>query len=179
MNRLKKHIILIGFKHVGKSTVGMALAEKLQLPFIDLDQQIEKNYQDQSQQKLSCREIFNRDGESFFRECETQVLRQIIDHPTMIVALGGGTPLREENQRLIKPHWLIHITVSPQTAYARIMAHGKPAFFPAKQDPLEFFQQLWLQREKIYADLANFTVDNTQNVTQTLSIILKNLEKNR
>ena len=172
-----KHIILIGFKHVGKSTVGRALAKKLQWPFIDLDRQIEQNFRRQSQQALSCREIFKQRGELFFRNYETQTLMEVLTLPTAVIALGGGAPLREDNQALLKSHWLIHLTASPSIVYERVMARGKPAFFPEDTDPVDFFQHLWNQRQPIYAKLADLTVDNTQSIAHTVDLILEELEK--
>lgn len=175
----KSCIILLGFKNVGKSTVGKKLAEKLRRPFIDLDEEIEQTYQSQAQQHLSCREILIRHGEFFFREVEAQALRKVMNKPTAVIALGGGTPLREENQLLLKPHWLVHITAAPNIVYQRMMAHGKPAFFPMEQNTEDFFQRLWSQRETVYAGLADLTVDNTESVEQTVAVILKSLEKTR
>lgn len=171
-----KHIILLGFKHTGKSTVGRLLAERLQCPFIDLDQQIEQNYQKASP-PLKTREIFKQHGEEFFRDCETQALRQVIHSPCAVIALGGGAPLREENQKLIKSHWLVHLTADPEVVYTRIMAHGKPAYFPEDKDPREFFQGLWNRNQSIYAGLANFSVDNTHSAQQAVTLILKTIGK--
>lgn len=172
-----QHIILLGFKHAGKSTVGKALAAKLRWQFFDLDHQIEKNYHQQFSQSLSCREIFHQHGEIFFRDYETRALRQTVNLPAAIIALGGGTPLREENQQLIKPYWLVHITAAPAVVFKRLMTHGKPAFFPAEEDPTEFFQRLWAQRNLVYTQLAHFTVDNSHSVDQTVTRIYKEWEK--
>lgn len=176
MTEKQKHIILLGFKNVGKSTVGKLLAEKLQWPFIDLDQRIEQNYKNQRQQSCSCREIYQQHGEQFFSVCETQALREVIDGPKAVIALGGGAPLKEENKALIKFHWLVYITATPAVVYERILSKGKPAYFPSEEDPAEFFQRLWHQREKIYENLSNLTVDNTDDVKKTVEEILKNWE---
>ncbi len=174
---LKKHIILIGFKNVGKSTVGKALAEKLSVEFVDLDQLIELNYKNEQQQALSCREIFNLHGEKFFRERENGALRQVLEFPPGVIALGGGTPIPEENQILIKFHWIIHLTAEKELVFQRMMNLGRPAFFPENQDPAEFFQKLWEQRTIIYDKLANITVDNTFSVVETVANIIEKMEK--
>ena len=163
-----EHIILLGFQHVGKSTVGKLLAAKLQRPFIDLDAQIEQNYQNQirTQQRRSCREIYQQHGDVFFRDCETSALRQVIEMPAAVIALGGGAPIRATNQELIKPHRLVHLAAAPAVIYARIMANGKPAYFPADQDPEIFFEHLWQHHGTIYTGLADLTIDNTDNPDQ-------------
>lgn len=171
------HIILLGFKHVGKSTVGKHLGKRMQMPFIDLDDRIKENYHRQQGEALSCREIFHRHGENFFRDYETEALREVLQQSPAVIALGGGTPLRPENQNLLKSHLLVYLTAEPQVIYKRMIARGVPAFFPKEQDPQQFFQQLWSQREKVYAKLANITVDNTHAVAQTVALILRSLEK--
>ncbi len=149
----------------------------MQMPFIDLDDRIKENYHRQQGEALSCREIFHQYGETFFRDYETEALREVLQESPAVIALGGGAPLRPENQNLLKSHLLIYLTAEPQVIYQRMMARGAPAFIPDGQDPREFFQQLWSQREKVYAKLANITVDNTHAVAQTVALILKSLEK--
>ena len=81
----------------GKSRIGKNLAEKLGLPFLDLDDQIEKKHG----KRIS--EIFKEKGEIFFRKSETEVLKDILeDKNSLVVALGGGTPCYGNNLDLIK-----------------------------------------------------------------------------
>jgi shikimate kinase len=167
-----KHLILIGFKHTGKTAVGQLLAEKMNRPFIDSDKVIEQNYRHQYGLDYTCREIYNHHGEAFFREQEHQSLTQLLQKSPAVIALGGGTPMAEQNQRLIKGHLIIHITASAEIVFQRIMAGGKPAFFPAQEDPQAYFQRLWRQRQKVYQALADITVDNTGAVTETLDKII-------
>jgi shikimate kinase len=80
-------IFLIGMPGVGKSTLGRQLADKLILPFIDLDIEIER------EQQASISEIFREKGEDFFRQIEAQSLRKICDQQhSFVMATGGGTP---------------------------------------------------------------------------------------
>lgn len=80
----------------GKTTFGRAAAEKLGWDFVDLDAQIEARYG-------TTAEIFAQHGESFFRDVETQMLGEALQaERDTVLALGGGTILREENQRLVK-----------------------------------------------------------------------------
>lgn len=83
----------------GKTSVGQALARRLQWQFVDLDQRIEM------QAGLSIAEIFARSGEEAFRRMETAALRELLTELSSsspaVVALGGGAPLREENAALL------------------------------------------------------------------------------
>lgn len=169
-----KHIILLGFKHTGKSTVGKKLAKNLHIPFIDLDEKIEANYSLQTGDKLNCRMIFTLRGEDFFRDSETQALKEVLaSTQPAVIALGGGAPLKTENQQLMAPHALVHISAEPSLVYKRIMAKGKPAYFPADKDPMDFFKQKWRRHQQIYASLTPIHVDNSGSVEQTVRTILR------
>ena len=80
----------------GKTTFGRAAARRIGWDFIDLDERIAETYGTPA-------EIFAREGETRFREIETQMLAtSLLTQRDTVVALGGGTALREENLRLIK-----------------------------------------------------------------------------
>lgn len=71
----------------GKTTLGRALAEKLKIPFIDLDAEIEQ------QEGEPIKKVFERKGEPYFRQAEAVALRQLSDqNPSFVMATGGGTP---------------------------------------------------------------------------------------
>lgn len=171
-----KNLILIGFKHVGKSTIGHALAQQLSLPFIDLDQHIEKQFAAQYLQQLSCRDITLQKGESFFRHIEFQSLQDTLQMTPMVLALGGGTPLYPASKPLLANHFLIHLTASPSLVYQRILATGRPAFFPENENPLILFNQLWEERQKIYSQLTHVTVYNDNAIATTVTDILRRLK---
>lgn len=86
---MKRSLLINGFMATGKSTVGRALAERVGVPFVDLDSVIE--------QRAGCTiaEIFRRSGEAGFRELESAELDELLSDPTVrVVALGGGALLR-------------------------------------------------------------------------------------
>ena len=68
-------------------------------------------------------------GEPFFRDLEVKALQQVIGLQPAVIALGGGAPLREENQAILQGHVLIYLTASPEIVFQRIMAGGIPSFF--------------------------------------------------
>jgi 3-dehydroquinate synthase len=88
------HIFLYGPPGTGKSTIGKILAENLALPFIDLDRVIE------SHAGMSIPKIMEEQGETEFRDLETTALKNILNEPASIVALGGGALLRDENRAI-------------------------------------------------------------------------------
>ena len=87
-----KHIFLYGPPGTGKSSVGKALAERLRLPFIDLDDAIEKSTD------RTIPQIMEEQGESVFRDLETETLKQVVNESPCVIALGGGALLREVNR---------------------------------------------------------------------------------
>ena len=88
----KRQLHLTGFMGSGKSTVGRLLARRLVWNFLDLDAVIERHA------GKSIPEIFAEDGETAFREAERHVLRQVVQKPCTVVALGGGTLLDASNR---------------------------------------------------------------------------------
>lgn len=80
----------------GKTTVGQLLAEKLDMPFADLDNVIEKKTD------LTIPMIFEKHGEYYFRRLETDILQRIAQYPGNIVATGGGIILSSKNRKIMK-----------------------------------------------------------------------------
>ncbi|WP_299719902.1 shikimate kinase [uncultured Tateyamaria sp.] len=90
--RLKKTVVMVGMMGAGKTAVGRALAMRLGVPFLDSDAEIE------SAANMTVPEIFERDGEPFFRARETQVISRLLDEARGILSTGGGAFLAQENR---------------------------------------------------------------------------------
>lgn len=95
MQRLKKTVVLVGMMGAGKTAVGTALARLLGVPFLDSDEEIVKAA------NRSIAEIFERDGEPFFRARESEVLNRLLHGAPCILSTGGGAFLSEANRSLI------------------------------------------------------------------------------
>lgn len=93
--RLKKTVALVGMMGAGKTAVGRAVAVKLGVPFLDSDAEIE------AAANLSVPEIFQRDGEAFFRKRESEVIRRLLETQSGILSTGGGAYLAEGNRKNI------------------------------------------------------------------------------
>lgn len=94
---MKNNIVLIGFMGSGKTSVGKRLAGKIKYKFIDTDEWIEKT------EKMKISEIFEKHGEEYFRNLETNTIKELISSTkSTIISTGGGMPLRECNARLLK-----------------------------------------------------------------------------
>lgn len=90
--RLRQTVVLIGMMGAGKTAVGKALALRLGVEIRDSDAEIVDSA------RLSIAEIFERYGEQFFREKETQVIARLLDGPPCILSTGGGAWMSEENR---------------------------------------------------------------------------------
>lgn len=175
MPLLKQHIVLIGFKHVGKTAVGQHLAKKVVAPFIDLDKKIEQAYEKEHKQKLSCRQIMQSHGEDFFRALEAKTLNDVISHAPAILSLGGGTPLSEANQKILESCVIIHITAPKGVVFERILLSGRPPFFHPGESLLESFNKLWDQRMHIYEKIRDITVENHDSLDHVANEIIAKL----
>ena len=156
-------IILIGMKGCGKTTIGTLLAEKLQLPFIDADTEIEKMHRRETGEALSFRQIFKNYGAEYFRALETRTLQHIAKecgNMDFVFACGGQTPLYEENQQILATLGkIIFLQVETEVLLQRILAQGIPAFFPYQDDPERSLNELLAERVPTYKKLATSILD--------------------
>jgi len=110
-----RHVFLIGFMGAGKSTVGRLLAEKLAMPFVDLDAAIERHA------GVSIKQIFADSGEEGFRVAEASALKVACEAEPSVIACGGGIILRDANRVLMQGcGTVVYLSVSAQEAVARI-----------------------------------------------------------
>lgn len=93
---MAENIFLIGFMGAGKSTIAKVLKEKLNVPLCEMDEMIAE------QQKMAISDIFAQYGETYFRDLETQLVKDISEKDGVIVSCGGGAVLREENVSFMK-----------------------------------------------------------------------------
>jgi shikimate kinase len=88
-------IYLVGYMGSGKSTIGRELANRLDLTWIDLDDEFETRY------KISIPDFFSKYGETAFREIEHKILKDISLRPDIVVSTGGGSPCYLDNMQLM------------------------------------------------------------------------------
>lgn len=110
-----KNIILIGMMGTGKSTVGRLVADSLGYTLIDLDTEIEKL------DGRTIPEMFEADGESYFREAESAALRSVLLRKGIVVASGGGAVLSSENCEAMKQGgWVVALTADAASIVERV-----------------------------------------------------------
>ena len=108
-------IYLTGFMASGKSTVGPKVAARLGCTFLDLDRLISAH------EGRSIPEIFEEDGEERFRELETAALHKTAETHDLVVALGGGALVNDENRAFVKEHGrVVYLEVGAGTVLDRV-----------------------------------------------------------
>ncbi len=91
----RQSLVLVGLMGAGKSTVGRRLAQRLNLRFVDADDEIE------AAAGMTIPEIFDRYGEAHFRDGERRVIRRLLGEPRQVIATGGGAFMNDETRALI------------------------------------------------------------------------------
>ena len=141
-----RHLYLIGNMGSGKTTVGKRVAERLGLPFYDLDQRIEQAT------GLTIAELFTQQGEARFRDLESCALAEIACLPQGVVATGGGVVLRADNRALMRSKgWVIYLRASPDTLWRRLK-HATDRPLLRTESPYETLRAIVQARESLYQE---------------------------
>lgn len=153
MNR-RRNIILIGFMGCGKSTVGVRLSYRLKVAMVDTDKLIERR------QERTIKEIFDREGEDFFRNLETETLKEVLKRKQAhILSVGGGTPVQPQNAELLKKGGVVvYLRIKPENVWKRLQHDEKRPLLQC-ENPLERIETLMKERESAYEECAHIIVD--------------------
>ena len=143
-------LILIGPTGAGKTTVGRLLANKLGVPFFDLDEEIEARC------GADIPWIFDVEGESGFRDREVRVLSDLVGQSDVVVSTGAGVVLRQENRELLAKHInrVIWLQVDLKTQFDRLKNDkNRPLLQVA--DPKANLRAMAIEREPLYQSCAS------------------------
>lgn len=150
---MKNNIILIGYMGCGKTTLGKKLSFRERIPLLDTDKMIE------AKQTKTIPEIFDSEGEGAFRQMETECLREILNYKEhFIISVGGGLPLREENQKLLKELGaVIYLKARPDTIYGRLKNDTTRPLLRG-ENPEEKIKQMIRMRDPVYEKAADVVI---------------------
>lgn len=161
LKRQMENIALVGMPGCGKSTVGAALAEKLERRFVDTDREIE------AMAGCSIPDIFMEQGEQGFRALETAVLARFGKESGLVIATGGGCVTREENYLHLHSNsrifWL-------QRSLELLPRGGRPLSLAGELDAM------YAGREPMYRRFADHIICNDGAVNDTIGSILGSFE---
>lgn len=155
-------IFLIGMMGAGKTTIGRGLARSLGREFLDLDHEIEARC------GVSIPTIFDIEGEAGFRRRETQVLEDVTLRRAMVLATGGGAVVAPENQALLRSRGIVLYLKAGSDELFRRVAKDKNRPMLLTANPKARIVELLRQREPIYEQLADYTVETGHGSIHTV-----------
>ncbi|WP_102108130.1 shikimate kinase [Oceaniglobus roseus] len=168
--QLKKTVVLVGMMGAGKTSVGTALARRIDVPFRDSDHALEEAA------NRTIAEIFTRDGEAFFREKESQVIERLLHSTPCILSTGGGAFLSPRNREMIAARAVaVWLKADIRLLWSRVR-HKDTRPLLRTPDPFATLTQIAEQREPAYAEAglvveadARYSIeDMVQRVIDTL-----------
>lgn len=128
----------------GKTTIGKILSQKLNYNFVDLDLHIEK------EQGISISEMFEKHGEKYFRDAETESLRKFSEKSNQIISTGGGIVIKDENWQIMRNRGVsVYLKSSIKTLFNRVK-HKSTRPLLNVENPFEKAKELFSSRESLY-----------------------------
>lgn len=171
---MEKPIILVGLMGSGKTTIGVALAKRLGLEFFDSDRLIEE------QAGVSIAEIFERDGEEFFRKVEGKTIRRLLKKgKPLVLATGGGAFMNEKTRRTAKKYAVsVWLDANIETLLERVEGNNNRPLLNNK-NRRKVLQELILKRYPVYAEAdLRVNVNHTSKTRATNEIVRLISKKN-
>lgn len=146
------NIYLIGFMGCGKSTVASKLNQMYGMHVVEMDQEISER------QKMSIPDIFAQYGEAYFRDLESELLRDIQSGSNQVVSCGGGVVLREQNVADMKNNGrIVLLTAKPETILKRVSENDDRPILQGKKT-VEDITALMEARRNKYEEAADVVI---------------------
>ncbi|MDY3902737.1 shikimate kinase [Peptoniphilus sp.] len=161
LKRDMQNIVFVGMPSAGKTTMAMLLSEKLNREFFDTDKLIEER-----EGKIP--EIFKNKGEKYFREVETKILNEVSKKTGVVIATGGGTPLKEINRDLILQNSLV---IYLDRDLKNLETEGRPL-----SKNLDNLKKMYEIRHKIYEDISHIKIKVIEDKEKNLEKILEKIK---
>lgn len=168
-----KKIVLLGYMGCGKSTIANKVSKTTNIPFVDLDKIIEEKT------KLSINQIFEQQGEIYFRKLEHETFVELLNSPdNLIIGLGGGTPCYANNHKLLKTDNVlsIYLKASIETLFNRLIANKnkRPLIANKSEEEMkEFIAKHLFDRSFYYNHAQHKVVVDGRTVDETVQDILE------
>lgn len=167
-------IYLIGFMGSGKTAIGKVLANKLNLPFVDLDERIEKRT------GMTIAELFSSFGEKEFRKVESSALFSLRSEGDMVVSTGGGTPCFHDNMDIMNSSGMsIYLEVGQDVLLNRLLqdSEHRPLLSGLSKEEMQKSIQARLSGRLEYYMKATYVIDGELSIDDITSTIENMLSK--
>jgi XRE family transcriptional regulator, aerobic/anaerobic benzoate catabolism transcriptional regulator len=162
------HISLVGMRGAGKTTVGTILARSLKVPFYELDALIVKDT------GLSLREIFDLEGENYYRAVEERVLERVLKKTPGVIAAGGGLVMNPNSLLRLKLHtFVVWLQAAPETLIDRVQTGKDKRRLSAHPDVRKQLKAILDRRTPHYAQ-ADLVVNTTDKSAEAISRTILN-----
>jgi XRE family aerobic/anaerobic benzoate catabolism transcriptional regulator len=165
----RDRIALVGLRGAGKSTLGAKLAEALQVPFVELDREVEK------EAGAQLGEVFAMYGQDAFRRFERRALERVLaQNPRAVIATGGSLVTDSGTYRqLLAQCFCVWLKTSPEQHMQRVISQGDMRPFSGRSAALDEIKKLLEDRERLYAR-ADATLETSgKTVRQSLAELKK------
>lgn len=159
----KKHISLIGFMGVGKTTISRELRQRLDRPEVDTDQRIAE------QEGCPVSQIFEERGEPYFRQLETDCIDELALLPPSIISCGGGMALRDLNVKKLRAIGeIVLLTAAPETIYERVKDSTERPLLNGNMN-VDYIKELMEKRRSFYEKAATVIVATDGRTVQEIA----------
>ncbi len=167
----EKSIALLGLRGAGKSTLGEKLAESLDLPFVELDKEVER------EAGAELGEVFAMYGQDAFHRFERRALERVLaQHDRAVIATGGSLVTDAGTYKLLRDRCTcVWLKASPEEHMSRVIAQGDMRPFKGRSAALDEIRQLLAERDDLYRR-ADFVLDTSgksarASLSQLLSLV--------
>jgi shikimate kinase len=155
-----KKIALIGMMGSGKTTLAKLISKKLNLNYYCTDEFIEEK------QGKSIGQIFDIDGEKFFRHLEAEAIKEIIHLGDMVLSTGGGIVLNSENIKNLKDNGFVVVLLNRDVE--KIVKTIGDTNRPLLKDDINKIEKIYKEREFLYKQCSDIIINNNDNIGETL-----------
>ena len=158
--RIDRTIVMVGLMGAGKTSIGKRLAQRLGVPFIDADHEIE------SAAGCTIEEIFERYGEAAFRDGERKIIQRLLERPPHVLATGGGAFMDAETRARIKAAGVSVWLKADLDVLVRRVSRRSNRPLLKRGDPRDVLAKLMEQRYPVYAE-ADICIDSLDAPPET------------
>ncbi len=169
----RARVALLGLRGAGKSALGERLARSLEVPFVELDREVEQ------EAGTALGEVFSMYGQEAFRRFERRALERVLKrHARAVIAAGGSLVTDPQTyELLLRNCYCVWLKAAPEEHMARVIAQGDMRPFRGRSAALDEIRQLLAERDRLYAR-ADAVIDTSgkplrQSLAQLANLVAK------